>query len=125
MSKKIILSLFLFIGLFHFSIAQDVYVKNELVDIQNYVFGLHLNDRFNEIKGEAQVTVLFKENAVPFALDLIQKLGEFGMEVTEVLDGDSNANYSYTNMFHIINYLCLDIFLPYYTFLITIQIPQN
>ncbi|WP_421824136.1 M1 family metallopeptidase [Flagellimonas oceanensis] len=97
MSTKTTLSVFLFLGLLHFSIAQDIYEKNESVDIQNYVFALQLNDASNEIKGETQVTVQFKENAVPFALDLIEKSGEFGMEVTSVLENGSKANYTYAN----------------------------
>lgn len=76
--------------------AQDLYPKNESVDVQNYVFGLHLNDENNEIQGEAQIVVSFKSEAVPFALDLIEKSGEFGMQVTEVLEGTSPAKYSYT-----------------------------
>lgn len=97
MPIRILLSCFLCIALFHFSVAQDVYAKNEAVDIQSYVFGLHLNDASNEIKGETQVTVLFKESPVAFALDLIQKSGEFGMEVTKVMENGSEANYSYAD----------------------------
>jgi len=97
MSVRILLSFFLFGTLTNFSFAQDIYQKNELVDIQNYVFDLHLNDASNEIKGETQVTILFKENVVPFSLDLIQKAGKFGMEVTEVLENDSKANYTFAN----------------------------
>ena len=77
--------------------AQDLYAKNESLDIQNYVFGLHLNDASNEIKGETEVTVRFKEGMVPFALDLIQKSGEFGMEVTSILENGFKANYTYTD----------------------------
>lgn len=97
MSVRILLSFFLFGTLTHLSFAQDIYQKNELVDIQNYVFGLHLDDATNEIEGETQVTVLFKENAVPFSLDLIQKSGKFGMEVTEVLENNGKANYTFVN----------------------------
>ena len=76
--------------------AQDLYPINESVDVENYVFALQLNDENNQIKGEAQVSVLFKDDVVPFYLDLIQKSGEFGMEVTEVLDNGSVANYTYS-----------------------------
>ncbi|MFD2099772.1 M1 family metallopeptidase [Flagellimonas iocasae] len=75
--------------------AQDQYPKNENVDVQHYVFGLSLNDASNEIQGETQVTVNFKEKAVPFALDLVSKSGEFGMEITEVLEDSLKANYTY------------------------------
>ncbi|WP_318343557.1 M1 family metallopeptidase [Flagellimonas baculiformis] len=97
MSIKIVVSLFLGMGVYYISLAQDIYQKNESVDIQNYVFGLSLNDENNEIKGEAEITVSFKSGAVPFALDLIQKSGEFGMEVTEVLEGTAPANFSYAD----------------------------
>lgn len=76
--------------------AQDLYPKNKSVDVENYVFALQLNDENNEIQGEAEITINFKDKVVPFALDLIQKSGEFGMEVTEVLDNGNPANYSYS-----------------------------
>ena len=97
MSIRILLSFFLVVTFSNFSFAQDVYAKNESVDIQNYVFGLHLNDASNEIKGETQVRVLFKENPAPFSLDLIQKNGAFGMEVTKVMENSSQANYTYND----------------------------
>ena len=79
------------------TLAQDVYQKNESVDIQNYVFALYLNDTSNEIKGETQVTVLFKDKPVPFSLDLIQKSGQFGMQVSAVMDHGSQADYTFAN----------------------------
>lgn len=97
MQLRTVIALLTFIFVCLTGNAQDLYQKNEAVDVQHYVFALELNDDNNQIKGEAQVTVLFKEKAVPFALDLIQKSGEFGMEMTEVLDGNSKANYSYAN----------------------------
>lgn len=97
MQQKILTSLLAFALVSLLGNAQDQYPKNEQVDIQNYVFGLSLNDENNEIKGEAEITISFKSGAVPFALDLIQKSGEFGMEVTEVLEGTSPAHYSYAD----------------------------
>jgi aminopeptidase N len=96
MQKRFLLGFLTCLLVANFSSAQDLYPKNEQVDIQNYIFGLSLNDENNEIKGEAEITVSFKSEAVPFALDLIQKSGEFGMEVTEVLDNGSAANYTYS-----------------------------
>jgi aminopeptidase N len=97
MSIKNVLHLFLCIGIFQSTLAQDVYQKNESVDIQNYVFALYLNDASNEIQGETHVTVLFKDKPVPFSLDLIQKSSEFGMQVSEVMDNGSQASYTFVN----------------------------
>ena len=77
--------------------AQDLYPKNESVDIKAYVFGLELNDTNNVIKGEAQITVDFRNGAEPFSLDLIGKSGRYGMEVTQLLEGDTPVKYEHAN----------------------------
>ncbi|SFB66648.1 hypothetical protein SAMN04487891_101140 [Flagellimonas taeanensis] len=59
MQQKILTSLLAFALVSLLGNAQDLYPKNESVDIQNYVFGLSLNDENNEIKGEAEITVSF------------------------------------------------------------------
>ncbi|WP_217495842.1 gluzincin family metallopeptidase [Mangrovivirga cuniculi] len=88
-------SLILLIG--NFSFGQDIYDKNENVDIQHYVFNLELNDSTNAIAGEAFVTVNFKEETDQFSLDLIQKSGKYGMEVSSVFEGDKESTYQYIN----------------------------
>ncbi|MCK5442677.1 MAG: M1 family metallopeptidase [Maribacter sp.] len=75
--------------------AQDPYQKNESVDVKGYVFNLFLNDDTNEIKGEALITVDFKNESSQFALDLIGISGAYGMNVTQVVEGDSLATYSH------------------------------
>ncbi|WP_289037168.1 M1 family metallopeptidase [uncultured Zobellia sp.] len=75
--------------------AQDTYQRNTSADVQAYVFGLTLNDASNSIKGEAEITVDFKNEVNPFALDLIAKGDTYGMQVTHVFEGDTEANYSY------------------------------
>lgn len=77
--------------------AQDTYERNTTVDVQHYVFNLSLNDDNNEISGEALVTVNFDKSKDTFALDLIAKSENFGMEVTEVFEGEIKANYKYEN----------------------------
>ncbi|WP_231562596.1 M1 family metallopeptidase [Muricauda sp. MAR_2010_75] len=96
MQQKIVTSIVAFAMVCLLGNAQDAYPKNENVDVQHYVFGLSLTDASNKIQGETQVTVSFKEKAVPFALDLVGKSGEFGMEVTEVLEDSLQADYSYS-----------------------------
>ena len=56
--------------------------------MQNYIFNLTLNDQNNEIRGEALVTVDLENIEDSFALDLIQKSGKFGMELTGVFNGN-------------------------------------
>jgi len=75
--------------------AQDVYERNTSADVQNYIFGLNLNDDSNEIIGEAIITVDFKNEIGPFSLDLIGKTGEKGMVVTQVLEDTTAADYKY------------------------------
>ncbi|MDO6817699.1 M1 family metallopeptidase [Zobellia sp. 1_MG-2023] len=75
--------------------AQDTYQRNTSADVQDYVFGLTLNDASNSIKGEAEITVDFKNEVNPFTLDLIAKGDTYGMQVTHVFEGDKEANYSY------------------------------
>jgi len=77
--------------------AQDVYVKNESADVQNYIFSLALNDDTNEIKGEALITVDFKDEPTKFSLDLIGKLEKYGMEVTGVMEDSTVADYTFAD----------------------------
>ena len=77
------------------SFTQDIYERNPSVDIQNYQFGLILNDDNNSIVGETEVTVKFTEEVDQFALDLIKKSGSFGMEVTGVYEGEQSVAYEY------------------------------
>ena len=77
--------------------AQDTYERNTTVDVQHYIFNLSLNDGNNEISGEALVTVNFDKLKDTFALDLIAKSDNYGMEVTEVFEGEIKANYKYEN----------------------------
>ena len=77
--------------------AQDTYKRNASADVEHYVFNLSLNDKNNEIVGESLIRVNLKNVKDPFALDLVAKSGNFGMEVTEVCEGDNKANYKYVN----------------------------
>ena len=76
--------------------TQDAYQRNESADVMNYVFNLHLNDDSDEIKGEALITVNLKNEVEQFSLDLIAKSDKYGMEVTEVLEDSTVADYSFS-----------------------------
>lgn len=77
--------------------AQDQYLRNSSADVQAYVFRLSLNDNTNKIKGEALITVNFKDTVNTFNLDLIGRSEDFGMQITSIHEGDSLANYSFEN----------------------------
>lgn len=77
--------------------AQDAYQKNESADVQHYVFNLSLNDESNAIKGEALITVYFKNEVENFTLDLIGKSTEYGMDVTGVYEDSTKAQFDYSN----------------------------
>jgi len=77
--------------------AQDTYQKNKTADVQQYVFNLSLNDENDEIKGEALITVHFKDEAGSFSLDLIGKSGQYGMELTGVMEDSIVADYSFSD----------------------------
>ncbi|MBM1104736.1 M1 family metallopeptidase [Aurantibacter crassamenti] len=77
--------------------AQDTYQRNTSADVQGYIFNLSLNDENNEIKGEAEITVAFKNEVNAFALDLIAKSGNYGMQVSNIFEGDKVANYNYVS----------------------------
>lgn len=82
--------------LYGHALGQDSYQRNEAADVRQYIFSLALNDDTNEINGEALITVDFTDTADDFLLDLVAKSGVYGMEVTDVLEDDSKATYSYT-----------------------------
>ena len=86
---------FLFIG--NLLNAQDTYQRNTSADVQSYIFNLSLNDDNNEIKGEAELAVDFKNEVSEFALDLIAKSETYGMEITGVFEDSTKANYTYEN----------------------------
>ncbi len=77
--------------------AQDTYQRNPSAEIQSYIFNLILNDSTNQIEGETEITVDFDDKPEAFALDLIAKSETYGMEVSNVFEGDITANYIFEN----------------------------
>mgnify|MGYP001792093083 FL=1 len=92
--------LFIFLNVFvllTLGYTQDSYERNKSADVTNYIFSLTLNDVNNEIIGESEVTVLFKNGVERFALDLVGKSGVFGMKVTEVLENNERIDFEHLN----------------------------
>ncbi|PWK25948.1 peptidase M1-like protein [Maribacter polysiphoniae] len=96
LKNHIWIAAFLLLGIVQIT-AQDLYPKNEKIDVQDYIFNLTLNDDTDQIKGEAIIHVLFKEKEDSFELDLVGKSGIYGMEVTGVFESDKTAHYTFEN----------------------------
>ncbi len=68
---------------------------NPALDIQHYKFSLQLNDSSNIIKGEAMITIKFKQNINEVILDLVNKRSDGkGMSVTRVTRNGSVISFS-------------------------------
>lgn len=91
MPKKFItITAFLF---FIGSIA-NCQVPGAIIDVQRYAFALQLNDQNDMIKGKADVTVRFLQDAGSFDLDLAkQNKDGKGMTVISVLEKRTPANF--------------------------------
>ncbi len=74
--------------------AQDTYKRNTSVDVKSYVFDLTLSDDSNEIIGETSVTINQLEEG-SFALDLIAKIKDYGMNVSGVTEAGRLVDYTY------------------------------
>lgn len=74
---------------------QDSYHRNTVADVLAYDFHLELNDSTDHIVGRADITIDVKDEAIPFALDLIGKNGLFGMEVMGVQENGADIPYAF------------------------------
>lgn len=81
----------------HTMYGQDSYSRNTSVDVQHYQFNLSLSDQSNEIKGETRISVNFNGAPDPFSLDLVEKQGDFGMNLLAVLENGKKAEYTFSN----------------------------
>ena len=78
--------------------AKDPYPKNPNIDIINYTFELHFNDRNDIIEGNADINLHIKPTEENVRLDLISKNEEGrGMEVHSVLFNGKEIPYSHLN----------------------------
>ncbi len=77
--------------------GQDIYERNESIDVLHYTFSLELNDINNQIEGESVVKISFKQKVDQFALDLIGKTGKYGMTILGVYENDKAVNYQFSD----------------------------
>src|SRR5689334_20271671 len=77
---------------------------NPALDVQHYQFTIQLNDSNNVIKGEAAITIKFKQNVNEVKLDLVDKRSDGrGMTVTSVTKDGNTINFSQDEQHLIIN----------------------
>lgn len=80
-------------------------VYNPVIDVQHYDFSLEVNDDNDIIRGEAVITVLFKEDAAGFALDLTRRNDKGkGMTVTSIREKDKAIRFTQNSsqlLFHV------------------------
>src|SRR4051812_49234763 len=67
---------------------------NSALDVQHYTFSIQLNDSNNTIKGEATITIKFRQNVNEVSLALVNKRSDGkGMTVTQVMKKGSAINF--------------------------------
>jgi len=77
---------------------------NPAIDVQHYRFAVQLNDSNNIIKGDATITIKFKQNVNNVELDLVSKRSDGkGMNVTNVTKNGSTLNFTQDAQHIIIN----------------------
>ena len=79
--------------------AQNHYDRFESIDIQNYIFEIHLNDTTNRIEGKTNIKIRFLKQSQKLILDLIGRNDSTntGMEVTRVSFKGNPVKFSHQN----------------------------
>ena len=79
--------------------AQNHYSRFESIDIQHYIFEIHLNDSTNTIEGKTTVSLKFLKPEKKITLDLVGKNAstDTGMTVSSVKISGSSVNFTHRN----------------------------
>jgi aminopeptidase N len=96
--KKISVSFFFILYLIQLS-AQNHYTRFESIDVQNYIFDIHLNDSTNRIEGKTTIKIRFLKPAQKVVLDLVGRNDSTnaGMEVSNVSINGVPLKFSHQN----------------------------
>lgn len=98
MNKRYIPILFLLFLSTFISSAQNHYQRFETIDVQHYMFDIHLNDSTNRIEGKTNVLVKFLKATDNLILDLTDKENDStGMVVTSVKMNNSDLSFTHKN----------------------------
>jgi len=95
---KFNLTIFFFFSVLFLN-AQNHYSRFESIDIQHYIFEIHLNDTTNRIEGKATILVRFLKPSSSLQLDLVglNDSTASGMEVENILAEGSPAGFVHKN----------------------------
>src|SRR5579872_3639994 len=90
MKQLLVLS---FVLAFRFQPSAQPY--NPAIDVTHYDFALVLNDSTDDIRGDARITLQFREQTPSFSLDLAAaETSGKGMTVTSVKEGDKPVSFT-------------------------------
>lgn len=89
---------FLILCFFQIS-AQKHYSRFESIDIQNYIFEIHLNDSTNRIEGKAKIKIKFLKPTQKVQLDFVGKNDstDTGMEVFVINFDENQLKFTHQN----------------------------
>ncbi len=96
--KKISVSFFFILYLIQLS-AQNHYDRFESINIQNYIFEIHLNDSTNRIEGKAKIKIKFLKPTQKIQLDFVSKNDSTvtGMEVSVINSDENQLKFTHQN----------------------------
>lgn len=96
--KHISILFFLILCLSNLS-AQNHYNRFESIDIQNYIFEIHLNDSTNRIEGRARIKIKFLKPTQKIQLDFVGKSDSThtGMEVSKINLNENQLKFTHQN----------------------------
>ena len=79
--------------------AQNHYERFESIDVQNYIFEIHINDSTNRIEGKTNIKIKFLKTSQKVILDLVAKSdsANTGMEVSNVRLNDNPVKFTHQN----------------------------
>ncbi|NBO58899.1 MAG: hypothetical protein EBU73_08225 [Chitinophagia bacterium] len=90
-----------FLSLFPILALGDDYPVNKKIDVQHYAFSINLSDSTDIIYGDAQITILFKENDIRnFRLDFANSTperGKKGMIIEKLSLQGNDLNFTHQN----------------------------
>lgn len=96
--KQFSILFFFILYIVHLS-AQNNYTRFESIDVQSYIFEIHLNDSTNRIEGKTNIKIKFLKPSQKITLDLIGRNDSTisGMEVSRVIFNGNPVTFFHQN----------------------------
>ena len=98
MIKQLVFSLLFLLCILHL-LAQNHYSRFESIDVQHYIFEIHINDSTDTIEGKTTISLKFLKPANKITLDLIDRneSTETGMSVSLVKFNGNSVDFVHRN----------------------------